>query len=766
MKKLFKRSVALFAAIILAAGVFTTSAFAAAAQKNYGCKFGSVKTVLSDYKTECDSFTVNGDSGKIYLYFDAVEALSAKAKSNVFYGFALYSDAAYTNTVVNMSGAFPTADSTAVVPWNVTSFAGGKYYGIVYTWIKASDSSAIVDADSVVRFTVDVNKVGDAQPVLTSVTVTAAGNRFGWSSVENADFYRVYRKADGEASWSVLSNVAGTVYTDNAVSEGVNYTYTVKAFNGTYASKYDKNGVYAVYLTAPEVLAPETVENNGIRLSWNPVNGAGGYAVYKKNAEGTYDRIAKLGADVCEFTDFCGEVSGEAVYYYKVRAFSGITAGLVSAPVKAVVFGKIALSGAYCADGKANITWDKTDGADKYLIYKKEAGGEWVSVFETADAYSFTDTDIETGKKYSYSLQVLKNGRLSSFDAKGLDVTALGTATVNAVGNSVNNTVSVSWSKVAGAAGYRVYRRTQNGEFTYIGRTSKLKFYDTTEKSNNLRYYYCVEAFAANSLGEKSGNAASVIFMAAPDGLTVGAVSGGNQVKWNRVAGATAYKVYRKDPSGSWKLLANTGSALTFTDKTAAKGTAYYYTVAAMNGKITGSYNTGKGINCLDAPALTLAETQGTGYVKISWNAVAGAESYYVYVKTDTSSWVRLGSTKALYFTDKSAKTNDTDYTYTVRAYDGKHSADYEPVGKTVLYLSAPVSAVDYNLGGNTVSWQPVKGAEGYSVYRRPVGGSFVTLCRATTATSFTDVTAADGEYEYAVRAYCGSTRSGYITVK
>ena len=763
MKKMLLKSVSLAAALIILISVFCVDAFAVS-QKSLGAKYGVLKTVKSDYKTACSAYTINGDSGKIYLYFDAADGFSDKSRANIFYDFALYADSAREKALVTSSGTFPSKDSTAAVPWNVSVLPSGKYYGRVNTRIKTSSGSMVVDADTVKDFTVEVNKVGGTAPVLSSVSVTAAGNYFEWSAVKYADKYRVYKKGGGDTSWVKLADVTGTSYTDKSVKPGEKVYYTVKAFSGSYTGLYNKTGVYAVYLTEPVMNKPVSAENNGIALSWSAVKGAAGYILYKKTAGGSYERLAKLG-NVTEYTDYCGEINGEVSFNYKVRAINGITAGLVSASVKATVFGKVTLSDISCAYGEVNISWDETEGADTYYLYKKAPGGEWTLLLETADSFSFKDIDIENGETYYYSLQVEKDGRLSSFDADGCKVTNLGSTKITGVGNSVDGSVLVSWNAVEGATGYKVYRENKSGDFEYLGKTSKLKFNDTKEKTNNLKYVYTVEAFSDNSLGESEFVTGSVIYMAPPVITSVKAAANGNQIKWNRVAGATAYKVYRKTPSGSWEALAKLEGALSFVDASAEKGAAYYYTVAAMNGKITGSYNRGKGINCLDAPELTAAEIQSSGNVKISWNAVSGAKSYLVYIKTENSSWKKLGSTTALTFTDKSSKTSGETYIYTVKAYDGKQSAAYDALGKTVLFLSVPKLALENENGVNTVSWNAVGGADSYTVYRRPAGGSFTAICKNTAELSYKD-SAPEGEYEYAVRAVSGSVRSGYMTVK
>jgi fibronectin type 3 domain-containing protein len=61
------------------------------------------------------------------------------------------------------------------------------------------------------------------------------------------------------------------------------------------------------------------------------------------------------------------------------------------------------------------------------------------------------------------------------------------------------------------------------------------------------------------------------------------------------VTGASKYYVYRKTASGSWSKIATTTST-SYTDKTAKKGTTYYYTVKAVSGSYLSSYTSSKAV--------------------------------------------------------------------------------------------------------------------------------------------------------------------------
>ena len=63
---------------------------------------------------------------------------------------------------------------------------------------------------------------------LTGAVVGENGITVSWRRAANAARYNVYRKAAGEADWTIIATVEDTSYTDAAVEMGVLYTYTVR----------------------------------------------------------------------------------------------------------------------------------------------------------------------------------------------------------------------------------------------------------------------------------------------------------------------------------------------------------------------------------------------------------------------------------------------------------------------------------------------------------------------------------------------------------
>lgn len=161
-----------------------------------------------------------------------------------------------------------------------------------------------------------------ATPKLTSLSNGTSGFVVKWGAVTGANSYRVYRKASGEKSWTLLATVKTTSYTDKTAKSGTTYAYTVKAFKDKVASGYDAKGISLKYLEMPK-LTKLTNSSTGIVVKWNAVAGASsGYRVYRKAAgESSWTNMGTVKTN--SFTD--KKVTNGKTYTYTVRAVSGST---------------------------------------------------------------------------------------------------------------------------------------------------------------------------------------------------------------------------------------------------------------------------------------------------------------------------------------------------------------------------------------------------------------------------------------------------------
>lgn len=230
--------------------------------------------------------------------------------------------------------------------------------------------------------------------------------------------------------------------------------------------------------------------------------------------------------------------------------------------------------------------------------------------------------------------------------------------------------MKISWESVDWANRYFVYRKTGNGKWELLKKTTARSYTDTTVKSGTT-YAYTVRGEADGIRTDYVGSKA-LKYLAQPK-VAVSNTSKGAKVSWGKVKGAAGYYVYRKTGNGSWKRLKDT-KGTSYTDTTAKSGTTYSYSVKAYSGSIKSTSTNSRKIKCLSQPSVKLSNTSKG--VKISWGKVKGAAGYYVYRKTPGGKWTKLKTSTGTSYTDKTVKKGKTYY-YTVKAYSGKTYSSY-----------------------------------------------------------------------------------------
>lgn len=588
--KALKKSLAVFLAVLCLFSSLSVTSLAATKYKAYDGKYGLMVPVKSNYKTQCESYEITSDKGTLYFSFK-----SKGYKKDVYYGLTIYSDAQRQDILINKSGAFPTVNSKGSMTIDFSPLESGTYYGLTFTYVKKGDD-LVVDKDSIYQFDIELNKLGEITPKITEAEALYSGNYLKWKKVKYADFYRVYRKQSG-TDYEKIADVTTLEYTDKAAVRGEEYIYTIRAFDEECYSKRNKSGVELIYLAPPKIINnPETLEDNKIKISWEEVKGAEKYRVYRKTEGASeYTRIATVGEGTLSYIDKSSKKDGET-YIYAVKAVNGTNAGALSSKNKITLFG-VKKPVASCVGETVTVKWDAIENATAYKLFKKNSEGQWDLIYSGADMLEYVDTRASRGNKYTYSLVVEKDGQYSSFDTKGVTACCLAEPKISSIKSGVDNSVVIKWNKIEGATKYNIYRESPFEDYKLIGTTSKTSFKDTDKKDSNYFYTYYVEAANENDIGVSGNNMHSHLYMKAPELVSVKWNNNGNVVKWKRVAGATSYVIMRRTPSGDYKKIAEVKDVLSYKDKTAKKKSKYYYTVAAMNGKYQGSYESGIRVN-------------------------------------------------------------------------------------------------------------------------------------------------------------------------
>lgn len=143
--------------------------------------------------------------------------------------------------------------------------------------------------------------------------------------------------------------------------------------------------------------------------------------------------------------------------------------------------------------------------------------------------------------------------------------------------------LNITWNKVIGADGYRIYRRVSGDDFHLLGEVAGN---DTTTYSDgsimgDVTYYYVVNAY--NSVQESAqGAEKGGIYASSPEITDIECVSDGIKLVWTDKQGIRMYRVYRKNAAGEWQKLSDVSSA-SYIDKEAEDNTRYEYCIVCMD---------------------------------------------------------------------------------------------------------------------------------------------------------------------------------------
>ncbi|BDI28362.1 hypothetical protein CCAX7_004130 [Capsulimonas corticalis] len=153
-----------------------------------------------------------------------------------------------------------------------------------------------------------------------------------------------------------------------------------------------------------------------------------------------------------------------------------------------------------------------------------------------------------------------------------------------------NAQVSLTWNAYSGVSSYRVKRSATSGSgYSWVvtgwGSTS----YTNTGLTNGVSYYYVVAALDAsgNELANSNEVKTTPVAPGAGNAITLTGTAGSHQaaLSWSAYSGASSYRVKRSATSGSGYSWVVTGwGSTSYTNTGLTAGTAYYFTVAALDG--------------------------------------------------------------------------------------------------------------------------------------------------------------------------------------
>ena len=234
-----------------------------------------------------------------------------------------------------------------------------------------------------------------------------------------------------------------------------------------------------------------TNRNEGLVLTWEAVDGAKAYRVYRRGAgEKSWTYITTV-----TDTTFVDSKAETGKYWrYTVRAtndagYSGFENGLY---IKRVATPH--MTGISNVANGIKISWTSISNAKSYKIYRRGVGESWKCIATVgASVTCYTDSTIKnnSGNYYRYTVRAI-DGYYSYFES-GLFTKFVAAPHLKGVAKTSNG-VKVTWGAVNGADAYRVYRRGAGQSWVYVTTVTGTTYVDTAVKDATGYYRYTVRA--------------------------------------------------------------------------------------------------------------------------------------------------------------------------------------------------------------------------------------------------------------------------------
>ena len=304
------------------------------------------------------------------------------------------------------------------------------------------------------------------------------------------------------------------VVTEPTCTEGGYTTYTCSVCGDSYVDdqvdalghSYEDNvctGCGETAIDAPVIKASNKASTGKISLTWEAVEGAEKYEVYRATSKtGTYSRMKTLTNTT--YTNTTAKVG--KYYYYYVRAIdadgnyadSNIVGRTCDLAQTTVTVSNVA------STGKIKVSWEAVEGATKYEVYRATSKSGTYSRITTTANTSITNTKTDAGKTYYYKVRAI-----CDVDAAAAAYSAIKSRTCDLPRPTVSIALSsgkpkVSWAKVDGAVEYKVYRATsKSGTYSLVKTTTSLSYKNTSATAGKT-YYYKVVAVCSNTAGNSA----------------------------------------------------------------------------------------------------------------------------------------------------------------------------------------------------------------------------------------------------------------------
>ncbi len=526
--------------------------------------------------------------------------------------------------------------------------------------------------------------------------------------------------------------------------------------------------------------------NTVASISWNSINSATSYNVYRSTETGFLASPSTLlVSSISSFTYMDATLINGKEYFYKISSLRNneesplsneYTITIVPSPT---VFYSATLSG-----NVVHLIWGSTYGVSQYKILRSPPlnfpfSNNDTPKYTTTDL-SYLDEDLISGTSYRYAIITNNKGGNSIASSNDIRFDTPANAPTSFTASSNNTTISLNWNAPPATASYNIYRNTSPIAEIHIANKINANpivatNYTDSPLLNGTKYYYLLTAISTGGLESFPTQQTLLTVPNAPTNFIPTINSTSVNFTWNASTGADRYYLYRSSAlpiNTAGAELAFTNNTNTYTDSTINTNTRYYYTLRAWNTAASSSSN---GFSILTSSSLSVLTLPGTPTnltitaagttANLTWTAPSnGATDYAIYRSTsnivlaNAANKINTVSVLGTSYTD-TGLSNGLIYYYVITSNNATgESPPTAPVNVNIV-PAAPTNFTGDRLSASSTNyrWTLSTGATSYEVYKSttsPVGimgGNLNAITTFDTVSSNDDGLLLPGQEYFAV---------------
>ena len=408
---------------------------------------------------------------------------------------------------------------------------------------------------------------------------------------------------------------------------------------------------------------------NSIFLTWNKVNNAEGYIIYRYDTtKRNWVRISKTKTKNNTYT--VSNLASATEYRFAIKAYKTAS----NKEVLSVSYPKLSVStllntvtGFKVSSKNSSsicLTWNKVNNAEGYIIYRYDSTKKtWVRISKNkTKSNTYTISNLTAATEYRFAIKAYKtvsNKEVLSFNYPKLEVNTLLKTVSGLQASAEQNRINLTWNKISNADGYVIYKyNTSAKKWERIKKTStNISKHTIDNLKENTMYYFTVRAYktlaGVETLSESFTKVSATTVLPSITNAKAAFAENMARVSWNSQNSNDEYELYIYDEQNlKWLLTAKTKQT-NYIIRNLAVGKTYRIGIKSGQNNMN-DMTIVKGTTIPGTVRFTTKQTDSS--LNINWSKRSEADEYIIYTMLPGENWKRVGIT--------------SDLTYNLNNYD------------------------------------------------------------------------------------------------